>query len=108
MSKRKITEKSIPSFRDEDEERAWWAEHDAAGHMDWSRARKVRFPDLKPSTTTISLRLSERMLEELKQLANRRDVPYQSLLKIFLAERIEEERARYTARPPKSPTVSKK
>lgn len=81
-------------FAKEEDERAFWEAHDTAGFVDWSRARRVPFPALKPSTTTISLRLPESMLAELKVLANQRDVPYQSLLKVFLAERLAAERAR--------------
>jgi predicted DNA binding CopG/RHH family protein len=81
----------IPRFESEDEEREFWATHDSVDHVDWSRAKPVSFPQLKPSTRTISLRLPESLLENLKVLANKRDVPYQSLLKIFLAERIEQE-----------------
>lgn len=81
----------IPKFDSEDAEREFWATHDSADHVDWSRAKPAVFPRLKPSTQTISLRLPEPMLENLKMLANKRDVPYQSLLKIFLAERIEAE-----------------
>ena len=84
----------VPRFRSEAEERAFWQEHDSADFVDWSEAERVRLPDLKPSTATISLRLPEGMLEELKVLANQRDVPYQSLLKVFLAERLAAERAR--------------
>lgn len=83
--------KKIPQFRSEEEEQAFWADHDSADYVDWSQARRVVLPNLRPSTKTISLRLPEHMLEELKLLANKRDVPYQSLLKIFLAERIEQE-----------------
>jgi predicted DNA binding CopG/RHH family protein len=83
--------KPIPSFKSEDEEREFWAAHDSADHVDWSRAKPVTFSRLKPSTQTISLRLPEPLLESLKMLANKRDVPYQSLLKIFLAERIDQE-----------------
>ena len=83
--------KKIPKFKNEDEERNFWAEHDSTDYIDWSKARRAIFPNLKPSTKTISLRLPESMIEELKLLANKRDVPYQSLLKIFLAEKIEEE-----------------
>lgn len=83
--------KKIPQFRSEEEEQAFWADHDSADYVDWSQARRVVLPSLRPSTKTISLRLPEHMLEELKLLANKRDVPYQSLLKIFLAERIEQE-----------------
>lgn len=83
--------KPIPGFPSEDEEREFWAEHDSTEYVDWSTAEQVILPNLKPSTRTISLRLPEHMLEQIKVLANKRDVPYQSLLKIFLAERIEEE-----------------
>jgi predicted DNA binding CopG/RHH family protein len=81
----------IPRFESEDEEREFWATHDSTDYIDWNRAKPVTFSRLKPSTRTISLRLPEGLLENLKVLANKRDVPYQSLLKIFLAERIEEE-----------------
>lgn len=83
--------KAIPKFESEDQEREFWATHDSADHVDWSRARAVSFSRLKPSTRTISLRLPEPLLDNLKMLANKRDVPYQSLLKIFLAERIDQE-----------------
>ncbi len=83
-----------PRFATEAEERAFWEEHDSADYVDWSTAERTRLPNLKPSTATISLRLPESMLEELKVLANQRDVPYQSLLKVFLAERLAAERAR--------------
>lgn len=83
--------KPVPSFATEDEEREFWATHDSADHIDWSRARPATFPQLKPSTRTISLRLPESLLDGLKMLAHKRDVPYQSLLKIFLAERVEQE-----------------
>jgi predicted DNA binding CopG/RHH family protein len=81
----------LPKFESEDEEREFWAERDSVDYVDWSRAQRVVLPDLKPSTRTISLRLPEMMLDELKLLANRRDVPYQSLIKVFLAERIDQE-----------------
>lgn len=83
--------KQIPKFKNEDEEREFWATHDSSEYMDWNGAKKITFSNLKPSVKKISLRLPESMLEELKLLANKRDVPYQSLLKIFLAERIEKE-----------------
>ena len=85
---------AVPRFETEAEERAFWEEHDTADYVDWSAAAIVRLPNLKPSTATISLRLPEGMLDELKVLANERDVPYQSLLKVFLAERLAAERAR--------------
>jgi predicted DNA binding CopG/RHH family protein len=80
-------------FRSEAEERAFWETHDTADYVDWSRARVASFPDLRPSTETISLRLPAGLLAELKTLANKRDVPYQSLMKVFLAERVARERA---------------
>jgi predicted DNA binding CopG/RHH family protein len=83
--------KPIPKFDTEDDEREFWATHDSTELVDWSRAKPVTFSRLKPSTRTISLRLPEALIEHLKMLANKRDVPYQSLLKIFLAERVEEE-----------------
>ena len=83
--------KKIPKFQSEEEEQRFWAEHDSTAYVDWSEARPVVLSNLRPSTKTISLRLPEHMLEELKLLANKRDVPYQSLLKMYLAERIEQE-----------------
>ena len=88
----KRTKKPIPRFRSEAEERAFWAEHDSTEYIDWSRAKVARFPSLQPSTATISLRLPQGMLDDLKTLANQQDVPYQSLLKVFLAERLRRER----------------
>jgi predicted DNA binding CopG/RHH family protein len=90
----------LPRFRSEEEEREFWEEHDSVEYVDWSRARKMVLPNLKPSTRTISLRLPEMMLDELKLLANRKDVPYQSLIKVFLAERIERELRGFRERPP--------
>ncbi len=81
----------IPKFESEDDEREYWATHDSTDHIDWSQAKPISFPRLKPTTRTISLRLPELLIENLKMLANKRDVPYQSLLKIFLAERVEQE-----------------
>jgi predicted DNA binding CopG/RHH family protein len=86
--------KPIPSFRSEDAERECWATADSTEYFDWSTARRAVFPNLKPSTATISLRLPQGMLDELKVLANQRDVPYESLLKVFLSERIATERGR--------------
>ena len=85
-----MAKKPIPQFRSEIEEQAFWSEHDATDDVDWSQARWVVLPNLKPSTRTISLRPPEHMIEELKLLANKQDVPYQSLLKIYLAERLEQ------------------
>lgn len=87
--------KRIPKFKSEDEEREFWSTHDSTEFVDWKRAKRIVLSSLKPSVRTISLRLPESMLEELKLLANRHDVPYQSLLKIFLAERIKEEFKRH-------------
>lgn len=83
--------KKIPRFKNEDKERDFWATHDLTDYFDVSKAEEVIFPNLKPSTETISLRLPQYLLDRLKQLANKRDVPYQSLMKIFLAERVEQE-----------------
>lgn len=91
--------KAIPTFRSEDEEREFWATADSTEYFDWSKARRAVFPNLKPSTATISLRLPQGMLDELKVLANQRDVPYQSLLKVFLSDRIAAERAHPRHRP---------
>jgi predicted DNA binding CopG/RHH family protein len=83
--------KRIPDFRNEDEEREFWKDHDSTEYLDWQKAERAIFPRLKPSTKTISLRLPESMLDELRQLANKRDIPYQSLIKSFLRERIDQE-----------------
>ncbi|MBW7908115.1 MAG: BrnA antitoxin family protein [Kiritimatiellae bacterium] len=83
--------KKIPKFKTEAEERRFWQTHDSTDYIDWSKAEVAIMPNLKPSTKTISLRLPESMVDELKLLANKRDVPYQSLLKVYLAERIDEE-----------------
>ena len=88
--------KPIPRFDSEDEERDFWASADSVDYVDWSRAKRVTMPKLKPSTRTISLRLPEPLLENLKLLANKRDVPYQSLLKVFLADRVDQELRRRT------------
>lgn len=87
----KKSNKSKPKFRNEDEEREFWATHSPLDYFDVSKAKKIAFPNLKPSVKSISIRLPETMLVNLKILANKRDVPYQSLLKMFLAERIEAE-----------------
>jgi len=93
MPKRKVLKKT-PKFSSEREEREFWETHDTADYVDWSQARVAVFPDLKSSTEAISLRLPASLLAEIKALANKRDVPYQSLLKVFLAERVVSERAR--------------
>jgi predicted DNA binding CopG/RHH family protein len=86
--------KQIPEFKNEDEERAFWATHDSSEYVDWSKSQEVLAPNLKPSTRSISLSLPASLLDELRQMANQRDVPYQSLIKIFLSERIDMERQR--------------
>lgn len=83
--------KKIPEFKNEAEEREFWEKHDSADYIDWSDAEEVVFSRLKPTTRSISIRLPESMIEDLKLLANKRDVPYQSLLKMFLSERIDSE-----------------
>ena len=83
--------KEIPTFKNEDEEREFWASHDSTDYVDWDKVETVVLPKLKPSTKTISLRLPEMMLNELRLIANKRDVPYQSLIKMFLKERIDQE-----------------
>ena len=83
--------KKIPKFKSEDEEREFWAKADSTDYVDWSKAKRTILPNLKPSTKKISVRLPELMIEELKLLANKRDIPYQSLMKIYLAERIQHE-----------------
>ena len=88
--------KPIPQFSNEDEEREFWASHDSIEYIDWSKAVKnPSFSHLKPSTRTIPIRLPESLIAALKTLANKRDVPYQSLVKIFLAEKVKEETTDY-------------
>ena len=81
--------KPIPKFTSEAEERAYWEKHDSTEHLDWSKARKVALPNLKPTTKTISLRLPQHLLDSLKVAANARDVPYQSLIKVGLQEKLQ-------------------
>ena len=83
--------KSIPKFKSEAEERAFWSKHDSTDYVDWSKATPVRFPNLKATSRTISIRLPESLIEEIKVLANKQDVPYQSMLKILLANKVREE-----------------
>ena len=83
--------KKIPKFKTEEEERLFWQNNDSSEYIDWSDAEEAVFSRLKPSTRKISIRLPESMIEELKLIANKKDVPYQSLLKIFLSERIDSE-----------------
>lgn len=89
---RKETLKKLPVFTTEDTEREFWAEADSTDYIDWRRATQPSFPNLKPSLRTISIRLPVSMIEALKSLANSRDIPYQSLLKVYLAERLAQER----------------
>ena len=83
--------KKIPKFKNEGQEREFWSRNDSTEYIDWGKAKKATLPNLKPSVQSISIRLPKMMIEELKLLANKRDVPYQSLLKMFLVERIETE-----------------
>ena len=85
--------KKVPKFDSEDAEREFWSSHDSSEYVDWSAARPVVLANLRPTLRTISIRLPEPMLAELRRLANKRDIPYQSLIKSFLAERIEKELA---------------
>jgi predicted DNA binding CopG/RHH family protein len=83
--------KEIPKFDSEAEEREFWRTHDAADYLDLSRMQPAVFPNLRPTTRTISIRLPGTLLADIKMLANKQDVPYQSLIKVFLAERVREE-----------------
>jgi predicted DNA binding CopG/RHH family protein len=81
--------KPIPAFRSEAEERQFWESHGSSDYLDWSKAQRARLPNLKPSTASISLRLPLTLLERIKIAANKRDMPYQSLIKAWLAEKVE-------------------
>jgi len=83
--------KKIPRFRNEEEERKFWATHDSTEYVEYSNAKKVVFQNLRPSVRIVSIRLPESLIAHLKLLANKRDIPYQSLMKIFLSERIKKE-----------------
>lgn len=83
--------KQIPKFKTEDAEREFWSTHDSTDYIDWSKAEKVVFPNLKPTTVSISLRLPVSLLARIKQSANKRDMPYQSLMKMFLSDRVKSE-----------------
>jgi len=87
-----MKKKTLPEFKTEDQERKFWATADSVRYLDWPSGKRQKFVNLKPSLRTISIRLPEAMIEDLKKLANQRDVPYQSLLKVFLAERLDQER----------------
>jgi predicted DNA binding CopG/RHH family protein len=91
---KRAARKPLPRFTNEDGERRFWATHDTADYFDWSKAVRPTFPDLRPSTVAISIRLPVPLLEELKALANERDVPYQSLMKVYLADQVARQRRR--------------
>jgi predicted DNA binding CopG/RHH family protein len=84
--------KRLPRFKDENQETEFWWTHDSTDYIDWTKAKRAVLPKLKPSLKTISIRLPASMVEDLKLLANQKDIPYQSLLKVYLAERIEREK----------------
>lgn len=84
----KSTHKVVPTFATEAQERDYWEKHDTSAHLDWSKAKKVSFANLKPTTKTISLRLPQHLLDSIKVAANARDVPYQSLIKVWLQEKL--------------------
>jgi len=88
---KEMTKKNIPEFKTEEEEREFWATHDSSEYIDWTKSKSITLPKLKPTLKTISIRLPQTMIEELKLLANKKDVPYQSLMKIYLSEKVEEE-----------------
>jgi predicted DNA binding CopG/RHH family protein len=83
------TRKPLPVFENESEERAFWLDHDSTEYVDWSKAEIASFPNLQPSTKTISLRLPEALLDRIKIAANKRDMPYQSLIKAWLADDVQ-------------------
>ena len=91
----------IPAFKSEAQERAFWESHDSSGYVDWSQAERIRLANLKPSTQTISLRLPVALLEQIKIAAHKRGVPYQSLMKVWLSEKLE------TRSAPVHPSVRK-
>ncbi|MAY54782.1 MAG: hypothetical protein CMQ46_02980 [Gammaproteobacteria bacterium] len=84
--------KKMPEFKSEAEERAFWESHDSTEYVDWKQAKRAQLPNLKPSTKTISLRLPESLLDQIKIEANKRDMPYQSLIKVWLSDDVEESR----------------
>lgn len=85
------TLKKIPKFKNEQDEAEFWKTHDSVDYLDWMKARKASFPNLKPTTESISLRLPSPLLARLKELANEQDVPYQSLMKVYLNDRVKHE-----------------
>ena len=89
--------KKIPKFKSKDQERKFWASHDSTEYIDWSKAKKAVLPNLKPSTKSISIRLPEALLHDIKVMANQKDVPYQTLMKLLLSERVREEKLQIKA-----------
>lgn len=83
--------KNVPYFKNENEEREFWAKQDSTEYIDWTSGKNLKFPNLKPSLKSVSIRLPESMIEQLKIIANKKDVPYQSLVKIYLSEKVREE-----------------
>ena len=83
--------KRIPSFKNKDEERDFWSTHDSTEYINWAKAERAHFPHLRPSSRHISIRLPERLFEQLRNIARQKDIPYQSLMKVYLAERVKEE-----------------
>jgi predicted DNA binding CopG/RHH family protein len=87
--------KKIPKFKNEDDEREFWADRSSTDYIDWAKGKRVRFSELRPSEKAISLRMPEFLIEDLKFLANQQGVPYQSLLKTLLSEKVREKLAAY-------------
>ena len=83
--------RKMPRFKSEDEEREFWSTHDSTEYVDWSKAERAYFSNLRPSSRHISIRLPERLFEQLRNIAHQKDIPYQSLMKVYLAERVKEE-----------------
>lgn len=83
--------KTLPQFKNEDEEARFWLTHDSTDYIDWSKASRVAFTNLKPSTKTITIRVPQSLLDDLKIIANKKDVPYQSLVKVYLDKLVKEE-----------------
>jgi predicted DNA binding CopG/RHH family protein len=98
MRKSRRALKKVPTFKSEIEEREFWQSADSTEYVDWTKATPTRFPSLRPSSTAISVRLPDTLLTELRLLANERDVPYQSLLKVYLTDRVKAERRRQLRR----------
>ncbi|MCK4339498.1 MAG: BrnA antitoxin family protein [Candidatus Cloacimonetes bacterium] len=86
-----MKKKNIPKFKNEDEEREFWSKNDSTEYIDYTKAKKAIFPNIKPTTHAISIRIPDYLLNRLKMLAHKKDVPYQSLLKVYLTEKVEEE-----------------